>query len=95
MDTALDLRRIAKEMGGAQETNDDLKRFSDDARWFHSMHSTLIDKHPDLWIAVYEREVEATGSTLEELLDAIHQQGIPRGRAVIGFMDTDPKTFIL
>ena len=94
MGTALNLRKTVEEMGGAEGIYHGLRRFSNDARWFHSTRNALLKQYPDQWVAVYEGKVAISAPSFEELNDAMDANGVPRGEAVVVFLDTNPKSFI-
>ena len=70
-------------------------QFAEDTRFLESIRPELQKQHPDSWIAVYKKRVVCTGSTLREVIQSLDKLEIPKSRAVVDYMKTEPITLIL
>ena len=89
------MREAIEEMGGADRVHDEIVAYSRrvqrlDARW-----KQLLEEYPDKWVAVANDEIVAVGNTLDEVLRATDEQGVPRADVVVEFLDTNPISLIL
>lgn len=90
-----ELDKSLEELGGKEKFLEDSARHGRDVEFFEYHREELLEKHPDEWVAVYDVEVVDTGKDFLTLLSRLEEKGIPTSEAVIHFMDTDPKPFIL
>ncbi|MDI6892840.1 MAG: DUF5678 domain-containing protein [Actinomycetota bacterium] len=49
----------------------DINQFKRDTLFLEKHRKELVSKHPNRWIAVYKRRVQAVGSDLENLLKTL------------------------
>lgn len=72
-----------------------LDQFAQDTRFLESLRPELQKQHPDSWVAIYKKKVVSTGASLREIMQSLEKQGIPKSRAVVDYLKTDPITLIL
>lgn len=73
----------------------ELREFSDAAQRLSEQWERLAEEHPMEWVCFHRGEVSASSSSLDDLMAAMRDQGIPANRAVIRFIDKKQKTLIL
>jgi hypothetical protein len=61
----------------------DMKRFHEDGQFFDTHYDELLKKYPELWIAVFYKEVVGTDTDFDRLLDDLKSRGFPLNRMVI------------
>lgn len=60
-----------------------------------SKDRALVKKYAQKWIGVCSGEVKAAEDDLGSLLEALDQQGVPRGNTVVRFIEREQRTLIL
>ncbi|MCY3859325.1 MAG: DUF5678 domain-containing protein [Gammaproteobacteria bacterium] len=55
----------------------------------------LVSKYPQKWIAAFDGKVQLVEEDLESLLQSLKEHDVPRGQAVIEFVEENPRTLIL
>ena len=88
-------RRLAENGITAEEERAAFKQFGEDCRYMSSLHRELVEQYPDLWVAMYRKEVIAVASTHRELLKQVSSLVQKPGSAVIRFMHTNPPKLIV
>ena len=73
----------------------ELRDFRRTAMLLSSEGPRMVDLYPHQWVALYAGEVKAHADNYEAVLDEIDRQNIPRGRAIIRYIDPNPRTLIL
>lgn len=87
---------ILEELGTtASQASKDLNAYAIDARLLSSNSQRLIAKYPNQWIAVYQGDVRATADTLEALLDELKKRSIPADKAIVRYIEDNPRIMIL
>ena len=51
--------------------------------------ASLRQKYPDKFVAMAPGDVLVVGDTLEEIIRSLREKGVPRGEAVIDFLDVN------
>ena len=83
------------EKSAATNVAERLKRFSKSASLFSSQQNNLITKYPKQWVAVFDGKVVANAKTLDEVLAELLRQGVPKGEAMIRYLERQRRKFIL
>ena len=86
---------MIEEMGGARSLIDDLTEFQQLRNRMSEDRAGLIEKYPDMWVAVGLHGLLAVGDSEDEVHRALDERGIPRSDVVVEFLDTDPPVLIL
>lgn len=94
VDTAYEAQ-VLQMLGDPKQVDSELATFRKDARVLSSKRERLLRKYPQQWIAVYEGQVAAHATTLADLISMMRDLGIPRGRAVVRFITSNPRKMIL
>ena len=58
-------------------------------------HLSLVERHPDKWVAMGQEGVLAVGDSMDEVLREIEGRGLHGVDVVIEFLDTAPPLLIL
>jgi hypothetical protein len=82
-------------LGDPKALDRDLRAFRKDARVLSSKREHLLRQYPSPWIAIYDGKVAAQAKTLPLLMEEMEQRGIPRGRAIVRFINKNPRKMIL
>lgn len=82
-------------LGDPRTVDRELKAFRKDARILSSKQKHLLQQYSKKWIAVYGGKIAAQAATLPSLVKRMEQLGIPRGRAIVRFIDKNPRKMIL
>lgn len=88
-------KELLDAIGDADELERQLAEFRESAQVLSSRQRHLIARYPKQWIAIYSGEVAASAQTLPELLKETEAKGIPRGRAIIRYIDNTPRKLFL
>lgn len=68
------------------------KRFFKDSHWVNENINELVKKYPDQWIAVYDKEVVATGDNLAKI-EKIAAEKEVNGQCVYSFIEGYPRFY--
>lgn len=91
-----DEKDVLRSLGGsAEDVVSELQEFSNSARILSSNHPRLIDEHPLQWVGVFDDNVAASATSLEDLMEQLKNEGIPPEKTIVRFIDKDEKTLIL
>ena len=58
-------------------------------------HSSLLEKHPQKWVAMGKGGVLALADSMEEMCEALETVGLRKAVYVTEFLDPDPPILIL
>jgi hypothetical protein len=96
------VRRVMAVGGGAANLMHDwaslttrFDQFKEDTKFLESIRPELQNEYPNCWIAVYEKKVVGTGQKLKDIIQQLDDGNIPKSRAVIDYLRTEPITMIL
>jgi hypothetical protein len=64
----------------------ELERFKQDVAYYESHREELLEKHPEQWVAIFNRNVVAVAPELEALLHNLEKQGISSAHALVKHM---------
>jgi len=88
-------KRLIHDVGSPEEIYQELAKFRRDVTLLAQQRPNLVKKHPNKWIAFYDGKVVFIADTLEELLQIVDKEGLPRDRVVTQFLSTEKKIMIL
>ena len=91
----MDEKTILEIIGDPREVDKELRAFSKSARWLSSRWAKLVERYPQEWIAVYSSRIRAHGPTLDSVLKELDAKGVPREKALVRFIQTEPRKLIL
>ncbi len=87
--------RVLELLGDPKEVDRDLRAFQADASLLSSEGQQFLARYPKQWIAIYHGAVVAHEITLLVLTEKLTELGVPRGRAVVRYIDNEPRKMIL
>ena len=88
-------RYLAERGVTVEEDRAAMRQFREDCIYMGEIQENMAEQYPDLWVAVYHKEVIATASTHTELLEKIAPLVRFPGSAAMGFIYSNPPIFIL
>jgi hypothetical protein len=87
---------MLEQLGGTAEQIDrEIREFAEAAKVLSSDHPRLIETHPLHWVGVYQGRVAASAKSLDSLMKRLDEEGIPREKAIVRFIDNEERTLIL
>ena len=95
MDRAAYEAKVLEMLGDPKTVDRELRAFRKDARVLSSTRNHLLQQYPKRWIAIYGGKVAAQAKTLPALVERMQRLNIPRGRAVVRYIDKNPRKMIL
>jgi hypothetical protein len=90
-----DEQSILDQIGDPADVARELKAFSRSARSLDKHFPDLVDRYPEQWVAVFSGKVRAHGPTFSEVMKKIDQEGLPRDRTIVRFIDKGERAMIL
>lgn len=82
-------------IGDPHRLDADLQKFRKDVKLLSSRYRDFSAEYPKRWIAVYGGKVQADADSLDHLLARLDALKIPRGKAVIRYMNQNMRRMIL
>lgn len=73
----------------------ELERYRNDALYFEEHRQELLERYPEQWVAVYNREVAGTAKRLPQLLRQLEKHGLPRADVFIEHISAKDDLLIL
>lgn len=96
MSETTDFEKLVSELeGSAEKTAAEMEDFRQAAAVLSSEHTRLIDEFAGQWIGVFGGEVLVQATTLKGVIGKIEEQGLPRERVIVRYIDKNQKTLIL
>ena len=86
---------IEQIIGDPKRLDAELQEFRRNAKVLSSKRAHLIAKYAKRWIAIYDHQVKADGSSLNQLLAKLDQLQVPRDRVVVRYIDKNLRRMIL
>lgn len=86
---------IEQIIGDPKRLDAELQEFRENADMLSSKRAHLIGKYAKRWVAIYDCQVKADGSSLNQLLAKVDQLKIPRDRVIIRYIDKNLRRMIL
>ena len=62
---------------------------------FWAAYSSLLERHPDKWIAWGKEGVAGVSDSRDELLRGMRSRNLTANDVMVQYLDTDPKGYIL
>jgi len=90
-----DLDKLVEEFGGVEKIMEDFAHHNRDVDFFENHGREFLEKYPNEWVAVYNEEIVGTNKDFFVLLNLLEKKGLTASKAIVHFMDTDPKPLIL
>ena len=87
-------RQAIKEMGGPGQVHLGLAQFTKQVQTMEARRKELTKRHPDKWVALYDDHITVS-ETLRGVLRSLDKSGISRKNAIVEFLSTKPKGFVL
>ena len=92
-DDAMTEAEIRELIGDPEEFWQKREAFARSEQFFWDNHDRLLKEHPESWVGVYEEELRVA-DTLDALLEALDQAGIPRGETCVHFVTAEKRILI-
>ena len=73
----------------------ELRRFQQDTDYLRTHWDDLLERYPEQWIAIYNREVVGVAPDFDRILGELKKCGVPIGRARIEHMTRHDDVLIL
>ena len=93
MDNSTEL--MIKALGGAKGVRALIEDRQSMFVQFWAAHSSLLEQHPDKWVAWSKEGVVGVSDSQDGLLSEIRSKNIAAKDVMVEFLDTDPKGYIL
>lgn len=61
-----------------------------DCHFLYAHIPQWMEQYPDMYVAVFQEKLVAVAPTLDELVDQLDANGVPRGFSRLHFLDTEP-----
>ena len=75
--------------------NAELKIFTEDQLFFDEMYHEFLERYPDKWVAVYNKEVIGVDEDFRRLLKSLKASGYPLRRLAINRVTAEDANWIL
>ena len=89
------VKEVIEGLGGAKVLMDEMDEYHQIVARMRKERPSLVERHPDKWIAMGQKGVLAIGDSMDEALREVERQGLHGADVVIDFLDTDPPLLIL
>ena len=89
------VKEVIEGLGGAKALMDEMDEYHQIVARMRKEHPSLVERHPDKWVAMGKGGVLAVGDSMDEVLREVEGRGLHGADVVIEFLDTDPPLLIL
>ena len=89
------VKEVIEGLGGAKALMDEMDEYHEIVACMRKEHPSLVERHPDKWIAMGQKGVLAIGDSMDEVLREVGSRGLHGADVVIDFLDTDSPLLIL
>ena len=89
------VKEIIEGLGGVRALMDEMDEYHEIVARMRKERPSLVERHPDKWVAMGQKGVLAIGDSMDEVLREVESQGLHGSDVVIDFLDTDPPLLIL
>ena len=89
------VKEVIEGLGGAKALMNEMDEYHEIVARMRKERPSLVERHPDKWVAMGQKGVLAIGDSMDEVLREVESQGLHGTDVVIDFLDTDPPLLIL
>ena len=89
------LREVIDSMGGPDVLHERRRRFQANREYLEGHHEELTRRYPDEWVGIVDRQVKAHAAEAPAVVRMLQEAGAPLGGAVLHFMTTDDRFWLL
>ena len=89
------VKEVIEGLGGAKALMDEMDEYHQIVARMRKERPSLVERHPDKWVAMGKKEVLAVGDSMNEVLKEVESRGLHGTDVVIEFLDTNPPLLIL
>ncbi|MXW78636.1 MAG: hypothetical protein F4Z57_06560 [Gemmatimonadetes bacterium] len=89
------VKEVIEGLGGAKVLMDEMDEYHEIVARMRKERPSLVERHPDKWVAMGQKGVLAIGDSMDEVLREVESQGLHGTDVVMDFLDTDPPLLIL
>ncbi len=89
------VEEIIEGLGGAKVLMDEMDEYHQIVARMRKEYPSLVERHPDKWVAMGKDGVLAVGDSIDEVLKEVEGRGLHGTDVVVEFLDTDPPLLIL
>ena len=84
------VKEVIEGLGGAKVLMDEMDEYHEIVARMRKERPSLVERHPDKWVAMGQKGVLAVGNSMDEVLREVEGRGLHGADVVIEFLDTDP-----
>jgi hypothetical protein len=88
-------RKVLRMLGDPSAVDRELREFGKSARILSSRQKHLIASYAKQWVGMVSGRVVANAPTLKAVVAQLDRLGVPRGRALVRYIDKNPRKMIL
>ena len=89
------VKEVIEELGGARALMDEMDEYHEIVARMRKERSSLVERHPDKWVAMGQEGVLAVGDSMDGVLGKVESRGLCGADVVIEFLAADPPLLIL
>ena len=89
------VKEVIEGLGGAKALMDEIDEYHQIVARMRKERPSLVERHPDKWVAMGQKGVLAIGDSMDEVLREVESRELRGADVVIEFLDTDPPLLIL
>lgn len=89
------LREVIDSIGGPAVLHEKRRRFRANREYLEENHDQLTRQYPDEWVGIQHRQVKAHAKEASAVVRMLQEAGEPLGGAVLHFMTTDDRAWLL
>ena len=82
-------------LGGVEALREGADEFQQAVTRMWTERGSLVEKHPNKWVAMSENGVVSIGDSIEEVLLVVEDRNISSSEVVVEYLDPNPETLIL
>ncbi len=80
---------------GTDQRQADLRRFRGDVDYYAEHRDDLLARYPEMWVAIFERQLVGVASDPRALVATLKERGIPAGQALVKHLSRENIPLIL
>ena len=89
------VKEVIEGLGGAKVLMDEMDEYHQIVARMRKECPSLVERHPDKWVAMGQEGVLAVGDSMDEVLREVEGRGLHGADVVIEFLDANPPLLIL